>query len=54
MPSGGELGVIYDIQANHASIAWPSTPPTLLSKAPKELHDLSIYALPSGLNQIMK
>ena len=54
MASGGELGVIYDIQANHASVAWPGTPPALLSKAPKELHDISIYALPSGLNQIMK
>ncbi len=54
MPSGGELGVIYDVQALHSSVAWPSTPPALLSKAPQELHDVSIYALPSGLNQIMK
>ena len=26
--SGGELGLIYDIQSNHASIAWPGSPPT--------------------------
>ncbi|HKD65262.1 MAG TPA: DUF1329 domain-containing protein [Candidatus Binataceae bacterium] len=54
MPSGGELGVIYDVQGQHASIAWPGSPPALLSKAPQELRDISIYALPSGLNQIMK
>src|SRR5579885_1352673 len=54
MPSGGELGVIYDVQASHASVAWPGSPPALLSKAPQELHDISIYALPSGLNQIIK
>jgi hypothetical protein len=54
MPSGGELGLLYDVQGIHASVAWPATPPALLSNAPKELHDISIYALPSGLNQIMK
>ena len=50
MPSGGELGIIYDIQSIHAGVAWPGSPPALLSKAPKELHDISIYGLPSGLN----
>jgi len=54
MPSGGELGLLYDVQGDHASIAWPSTPPALLSKAPAELRDVEIYALPSGLTQIMK
>ena len=54
MPSGGELGLLYDVQGDHASIAWPSTPPSLLSKAPQELRDVSVYALPSGLTQIMK
>jgi Protein of unknown function (DUF1329) len=54
MSSGGELGLLYDVQGNHASIAWPSTPPSLLSKAPQDLRDVSVYALPSGLTQIMK
>ncbi len=53
-PSGGENAVIYDIQADHASIAWPSSPPTLNSRVPPEYHNISLYALPSGLNQIMK
>jgi Protein of unknown function (DUF1329) len=54
MPSGGELGVLYDVQGVHASVAWPGSPPTLNSVVPKEFHDVSLYALPSGLSQIMK
>jgi hypothetical protein len=54
IPSGGENAVIYDVQADHASIAWPASPPTLNSKVPDEYHNISLYALPSGLNQIMK
>jgi hypothetical protein len=53
-PSGGENAVIYDIQADHASVAWPSSPPTLNSKVPDQYHNIQLYALPSGLNQIMK
>ena len=52
--SGGELGLIYDIQGNHASIAWPGSPPQLNSVVPKEFHDVSLYGLPAGLNQIMR
>ena len=54
MPSGGEFGLIYDVQGDHASIAWPGSPPALNSVAPKELHDISVYALPSGLSQVMR
>ncbi len=54
LPSGGEYAVIYDVQADHASVAWPASPPTLNSKVPDQYHSLSLYALPSGLNQIMK
>jgi hypothetical protein len=54
MPSGGELGLIYDVQGDHASIAWPGSPPALNSVVPKELQDVSIYALPSGLSQVMR
>ena len=53
-PSGGENAVIYDVQADHASIAWPSSPPTLNSRVPDQYHSIQLYALPSGLNQIMK
>jgi len=52
--SGGELGLIYDIQGNHASIASPGSPPALNSVVPKDLHDVSLYGLPDGLNQIMR
>lgn len=52
--SGGELGLLYDIPGNHASIAWPGSPPALNSVVPKELHDVSLYGLPSGLSQVMK
>jgi hypothetical protein len=54
MPSGGEFGLLYDVEGDHASIAWPGSPPLLNSRVPKDLHDVSLYALPSGLNQIMK
>ena len=54
LPSGGENAVIYDVQADHASIAWPASPPTLNSAVPVQYHNLGLYALPSGLNQIMK
>jgi len=54
MPSGGEFGLIYDVQGNHASIAWPGSPPALNSMVPKELHDIPVYALPSGLSQVMR
>jgi uncharacterized protein DUF1329 len=54
MPSGGEFGLIYDVQGDHASIAWPGSPPALNSMVPKELHDISVYALPSGLSQVMR
>ena len=54
MPSGGELGLIYDVQGDHASIAWPGSPPALNSVVSKDLHDVSIYALPSGLSQVMR
>jgi hypothetical protein len=53
-PSGGENAVIYDVQAEHASIAWPASPPTLNSRVPEQYHNIQLYALPSGLNQIMK
>jgi hypothetical protein len=54
LPSGGENAVVYDIQANHASVAWPASPPTLNSAVPEQYHNLGLYALPSGLTQIMK
>ncbi|MGO9062904.1 MAG: DUF1329 domain-containing protein [Candidatus Binataceae bacterium] len=54
LPSGGENAVIYDVQADHASVAWPASPPTLNSAVPEQYHNLSLYALPSGLTQIMK
>ena len=54
LPSGGEYAVNYDIQAEHASVAWPASPPTLNSVVPQQYHSLALYALPSGLNQIMK
>jgi hypothetical protein len=54
LPSGGENAVIYDVQADHASIAWPASPPTLNSAVPEQYHNISLYGLPSGLNQIMK
>lgn len=54
LPSGGENAVIYDVQADHASVAWPASPPTLNSAVPVQYHNLSLYALPSGLTQIMK
>jgi hypothetical protein len=53
-PSGGENAVIYDVQADHTSVAWPSSPPTLNSAVPEQYHNLGLYALPSGLTQIMK
>ena len=46
--------MIYDVQGDHASIAWPGSPPELNSVAPKEFHDISLYGLPAGLNQIMR
>ncbi len=54
LPSGGEYAVNYDIQADHASVAWPASPPTINSRVPDQYHNLSLYALPSGLNQILK
>jgi hypothetical protein len=54
LPSGGENAVIYDVQADHASVAWPSSPPTINSRVPEQYHNIQLYALPSGLNQIMK
>ena len=54
LPSGGENAVIYDVQANHASVAWPASPPTLNSAVPPQYHNISLYALPSGLSQVMK
>jgi hypothetical protein len=54
MPSGGEIGVIYDIQNDHMNVAWPSSPAQLNSVVPGEFHSLALYALPSGLSQIVK
>jgi len=54
LPSGGEIGVIYDIQNEHMNVAWPSSPSQINSVVPQEFHNLSLYALPSGLDQVMK
>jgi Protein of unknown function (DUF1329) len=54
MPSGGEIGVIYDIQNGHMNVAWPSSPSQINSVVPGEFHNLALYALPSGLSQIVK
>ena len=54
MPSGGEIGVIYDIQNEHMNLAWPSSPAQLNSVVPGQFNNLALYALPSGLNQIIK
>jgi hypothetical protein len=54
LPSGGELGLLYDVQNSHASIAWPSSPPEINSEVPQQFHNIQLYALPSGLDQIVK
>jgi Protein of unknown function (DUF1329) len=54
LPSGGELGLLYDVQNDHASVAWPSSPPEINAAVPAQFHNIQLYALPSGLDQIGK
>jgi hypothetical protein len=54
LPSGGEIGVIYDIQNEHMNVAWPGSPSQINSVVPQEFHNLALYGLPSGLAQVMK
>ena len=54
LPSGGELGINYDIEGNHTSLARVGDPPAIGSVVPKAVNDIPLYAMPSGLDQVMR
>ncbi len=54
IPAGDEPVWIYDLQNSHMSYAYPKGYTKVDDDVPAQLRDVSIYALPSGLNQIMR
>ncbi len=50
--NGGE-NVIYDLENQHSSVSWEGKV-LLNSNAPRQYYDVSRYALPAGLQQIMQ
>jgi hypothetical protein len=54
IPAGDEPVWIYDLQNSHVSYAYPRGYTKVGSEVPAQMQDISIYALPSGLNQIMR
>jgi len=54
IPAGDEPVWIYDLQNSHVSYAYPQGYTKIDDDVPAQMRDISIYALPSGLNQIMR
>jgi hypothetical protein len=54
IPAGDEPVWIYDLQNSHVSYAYPQGYTKIGDDVPAQLRDISIYALPSGLTQIMR
>ncbi|HKD69266.1 MAG TPA: DUF1329 domain-containing protein [Candidatus Binataceae bacterium] len=54
IPAGDEPVWIYDLQNSHVSYAYPQGYTKVDNNVPAQLRDVSIYALPSGLTQIMR
>jgi len=54
IPAGDEPVWIYDLQNSHMSYAYPRGYTKVGRDVPAQLQDIPIYALPSGLNQIMR
>jgi hypothetical protein len=54
IPAGDEPVWVYDMQNSHLSYAYPHGYTKVDDDVPAQLRDVSIYALPSGLNQIMR
>jgi hypothetical protein len=53
LPLGDLVAVVYDLQNNHMTFAWPSEPPKINSAA-REFDNPVLYGTPSGLSQVMK
>ncbi len=54
IPAGDEPVWVYDLQNSHMSYAYPRGYTKVDHDVPEQLTDVSIYALPSGLTQIMR
>jgi hypothetical protein len=54
IPAGDEPNWIYDVQNSHVSYSYPQGYTKVDKNVPAQLRDVSIYALPSGLTQIMR
>lgn len=54
IPAGDEPVWIYDLQNSHVSYSYPQGYTKIGDEVPAQLRDVSIYALPSGLTQIMR
>ncbi len=54
IPAGDEPVWIYDLQNSHMSYSYPRGYTKVGQDVPEQMRDISMYALPSGLTQIMR
>ena len=54
MLGGDSIGNMLDIQNNHLSLAYTTSAVRVNSAVPNNYQDLSLYASPGGLAQVMK
>jgi hypothetical protein len=54
IPAGDETVWIYDLENSHLSYSYPRGNTKVDKDVPAQFQDVSIYAMPSGLSQIMR